>query len=157
AMVMQDPTFQAGTGRFNRDFFNAVIRQNGLTEAAFFDQQRKVYQRAQLAEAIGGDVAVSRILREALARYGTETRSIEYFVIGESALPSMPEPDAAKLAAFFEERKAQFGAPEHRRAADAAARCAGTGDGGRHDAGDRCRCPQRVRRAARHLHHGRAS
>lgn len=115
AMVMEDPTFQAGTGRFNRDYFNAVIRQNGLTEAAFFDQQRKVYQRAQLAEAIGGDVAVSRILREALARYGTETRSIEYFVIGESALPSMPEPDAAKLAAFFEERKAQFGAPEYRK------------------------------------------
>ena len=114
-MVMVDPTFQAGTGRFNRDYFNEVIRQNGMTESMFFQEQRNAYRRAQIGEAIAGEAAAPVILQEALSRYSTETRSIDYLIIADTALPAAPAPTDAELSTFFESRKADFKAPEYRK------------------------------------------
>jgi peptidyl-prolyl cis-trans isomerase D len=114
-MVMEDPTFQAGTGRFNRDYFNEVLRQNGMTEAMFFQQQRNAYIRAQIGEAIAGDATPPKILQEALNRFGAETRSIDYLIVADTSLPAAAAPTDAELSAFFESRKADFKAPEYRK------------------------------------------
>lgn len=111
--ITDDPSFKGADGKFSKDRFDGLLRENGYTERYFTQEQRAVYLRQELAEGLIGKVTAPALMVEALDRYRTETRSVEYFLLPLSAV-IVPEPDAAALEKFFEERKTQFAAPEYR-------------------------------------------
>lgn len=115
AAVLEDPTYRSPTGQFDRNYFSALLRENGMTEPAFFDEQHKVYLRSQLSEAVAGDVAVPQAMQEAFARFRDETRSISYVTLTDTIVGDVPPPDPAALQAFYNERKGDFRAPEYRK------------------------------------------
>ncbi|MHB2166390.1 SurA N-terminal domain-containing protein [Alsobacter sp. R-9] len=112
--ITADPAFQSG-GQFDRNRFNELIRSSGFTEQGFVRQQRSVYLRQQLAEAVAGTMPSPAILRDAVHRYQSETRSAEYIVLTAAQAGEIPAPDAAALKTFFDQRKAAFRAPEYRK------------------------------------------
>lgn len=114
--VVNDPSFRGADGRFNRDNFLTLIRQNGFTEAGFLTAQKSGLSRLHIAEAVAGAVAPPTMMLEALVRYGSERRSASYLTLPASAVGAVTDPDDATLRAYFEARRSAYRAPEYRRA-----------------------------------------
>lgn len=112
--IMEEPSFKGPSGQFDRAQFDDLLRNNGLTEAAFVRDQRSTVTRVQLAEALTGALPVPFAAREALHRYGAERRSAAYMVLGPAAAGDIPAPTEDELKTFFEDRKASFRAPDYR-------------------------------------------
>ena len=108
------PAFSGPNGQFDRNRFVEILRENGLSEAQFIRMQRSTMARAQLAEAVTGDLPVPLATREAVHRYRNERRTAEYVTLSPSVLGNVPAPTAEQLQAFFDERKATYRAPEYR-------------------------------------------
>lgn len=113
--IINDPTFKGINGQFDRNQFASVLRDNGFTEQRFVAEQRKVYLRQHLAEALTGGVSVPVVMKEALHRLTYETRAVEYVIVPAAGIDP-GQPDDAAIQKYFDERKASFRAPELRTA-----------------------------------------
>ncbi len=113
--IAADPAFAGPGGTFDRTRFNSVLREQGYTEQSFVREQRHVYLRQELVQALVGDLAVPKAGVEALDRFQTETRAIETLALNAAAVGSMPQPDDAALQAYFDDHKQEFDAPQYRK------------------------------------------
>ena len=114
AAIQADPTF-GGTGGFDPSRFAEALRSAGYAEAQFVREQRSVLARLQVAEALTGGMAAPLAVREAVHRYQTERRVLDFTTLDAATLGDVPAPSEAELAAFFDGRKAQYRAPEYRK------------------------------------------
>jgi peptidyl-prolyl cis-trans isomerase D len=114
AAARSDPNLQDASGHFSREMFDQALRDSGLSERAFFAQQRRDYLRRQLEFALADGIDAPKPLVEALAGARAQTRAIDYFVLPQSAAGEIPAPPAEALKSYYEERKASFRAPEYR-------------------------------------------
>jgi peptidyl-prolyl cis-trans isomerase D len=112
--VMDDPTFKGADGQFNRALFDQVLRNAGLSEAGFVQEQRLAMARIHLAEALAGDLTVPLAAREAINRYTNERRTASYFVLTPQMAGDIPAPTEEQLQSFYNERKSAYQAPEYR-------------------------------------------
>lgn len=112
--ITEEPAFRGPSGQFERARFEYYIGERGLTEAGFLREHRDALARAQLAQAISGEVNVPMAAKEALHRFGAERRSVAYFMLPSASLGELPAPTDEQLQAFFNDRKASFRAPEYR-------------------------------------------
>jgi peptidyl-prolyl cis-trans isomerase D len=113
--IFDDPSFKGPDGNFNRQAFNDIIRDNGFTEQSFVRDQRRVYLRREIGEAVSGNVVAPQVALEAIHRYSNETRSVEYVLLPETAAGEIPAPSAEDLQKFYDARKQSYRAPEFRR------------------------------------------
>lgn len=112
--VFSDPIFKGPDGNFDPARFNEALRQSGFTEASFLREQRGLYLRRQLAEAIAGEPPIPSMMLDALHRFSAESRSVDDIVLPPSAAGEIAPPDDAALSAFYEGRKPEFASPEYR-------------------------------------------
>lgn len=112
--IMDNAAFKGADGQFNRALFDQALRNAGLSEAGFVQEQRAAMARAHLAEALAGDVTVSTAAKEALHRFNAERRAASYFVLTPEVAGEIPAPTNEQLQSFYEERKGTFRAPEYR-------------------------------------------
>ncbi len=108
------PVFKSADGRFNRLALDAYLREVGLTESAFLQQQRLVTMRQQLSEAVTGGLVAPQAVLEMLHRYRAEERTISYITVPGAIASALPAPTEDQLKALHEQRKAAFRAPEYR-------------------------------------------
>jgi peptidyl-prolyl cis-trans isomerase D len=113
--LANNPAFRGADGRFNKLAFDSYVRNVGLTEGAFLQQQRQATLRQQLGEAVSGGFSSPTAMLEMLHRYRAEERTISYFVVPGAIASALPAPDDAVLKALHEQRKAAFRAPEYRK------------------------------------------
>lgn len=113
--IAEDPAFRDGSGRFNKAYFDQLLRANGLSEAAYVEQERRLHLRQQISATLTAGATAPATLVEALHRYREERRAIAYIVLKASALPPLAEPDEAALKKYFEENRADFRLPEFRK------------------------------------------
>lgn len=113
--ITGDQTFAGPDGRFDRARFNELLRQNDMNEAMFVREQRNVYLRQELIQALVGGLQAPQAGVEALHALGSETRSIDTVVLPAAAAGDIPAPDDAALKTFFEDRAGTFRAPEYRK------------------------------------------
>lgn len=114
--IADDPSFQSPTGSFDRGRFVQVINANGMTEDQFINQLRRSYVRQQLASALVGTSKVPDAYMRAFHEYQSEERDISYLTLSPALAGDIGEPTDTELAAFFEERKSEWRAPELRAA-----------------------------------------
>jgi peptidyl-prolyl cis-trans isomerase D len=112
--IQKDPNFQGPNGQFDRAQFVDLLRSNGLSEAQYVRDQRAVSSRLQLAEAVSGGLPAPTAIREAVHRYQTERRSLDYLTLPPAIAGEIPAPTDAQLQSFFDERKAAYRAPDYR-------------------------------------------
>lgn len=112
--IRETPQFR-GPGGFNHDYMVQVLRSNGYTEAGYVEAERKLSLRQQIGRAIGGDVALPKIMRDAVGRYENEERNVEFVILGKNQAVAVFTPPPDQLTTYFEERKASFAAPEYRK------------------------------------------
>ena len=113
--ISDDPAFKDAAGRFDPLRFQDILRDNGLSERSFVRQQRAVYLRQDMAEAVAGKITAPRTLLAAVHRFRNETRSVDYVTLPPAAVGEIPPPDEKALQTYFEDHKTAFAAPEYRR------------------------------------------
>jgi peptidyl-prolyl cis-trans isomerase D len=114
ASLRESPEFQDGSGRFDRQRFDAILRESGMSEYGFFADRRKRSLRQQIGVSLVGNIAAPQALVEALAHFDGQSRAIDYVILPPSAAGDIPAPTQEQLQSFFNDRKASFRAPEYR-------------------------------------------
>jgi peptidyl-prolyl cis-trans isomerase D len=113
--IFNDPNFKGISGAFDPVRFQGTIRQFGFTEQRYLAEQRKVSLRRQIAGTISAGLEPPKVLIEALNRFQTEQRAIEYVKLDAVQAGKIDPPSPEALAGYFEDHKAQFRAPEYRK------------------------------------------
>jgi peptidyl-prolyl cis-trans isomerase D len=113
--ILSDPTFAGPDGKFDSSNFQQIVQNNGYTQQSFALEQRNVYLRREVANAVAGDLSVPQAALEALHRYNTETRSVDYFTLPEQAAGTIPPPTQDQLQKYFDDRRPNYRAPEFRK------------------------------------------
>jgi peptidyl-prolyl cis-trans isomerase D len=116
-VIYADPNFKGLGGGFDPARFQAIIRQYGFTEGRYLADQRRVSLRRQLAGTVTAGLEPSKTLLESLNHFQNEKRSIDYLRLGAVQAGTIDPPSPEALAAYFDEHKAQFRAPEYRKIA----------------------------------------
>ena len=114
-LIFSDPNFKGVNGSFDPQRFQLLIRQLGYSEQRFIAEQKRVSLRRQIAGSIAAGLEPSKVLLEALARFQNEQRSIEYVKLGAAQAGTIDPPSPEALAAYFEDHKTLFRAPEYRK------------------------------------------
>ena len=115
--IVNDPNFKGATGTFDAPRFQQLIRSLGYTEQRYIAEQRKVSLRRQIASTLTTGVEAPKPMVEALSRYQNEQRTIDYVKLDAAQAGTIEAPSPEVLAAYFDERKTQFRAPEYRKIA----------------------------------------
>lgn len=112
--IVNDKNFAGPSGQFDRDRFEAIIRNAGYSEARFVAEQRRTLVRRELTDTIAGGITPPDALVAAIQQFQNETRTISYLSLGPAQAGDIAAPSADELAKYFEERKVLFRAPEYR-------------------------------------------
>src|SRR5579883_405067 len=113
--ITADPAFRGFNGQFDMATYLQRLRDIGYTQQRFEFEQRQTTLRRQIAEAVGSGVVAPKAAAEALSQFRDEERSIDYIALDGSKAGDVPAPTPEQLAAYFEERKFAFRAPEYRK------------------------------------------
>jgi peptidyl-prolyl cis-trans isomerase D len=114
-MIYSDPNFKGVSGNFDPARFQATIRQVGYTEQRYISDQRRVSLRRQIANTITAGLEPPKTLIDALVRFQSEQRTIDYVKLDAAQAGTIDPPSPEALAAYFDDHKTQFRAPEYRK------------------------------------------
>jgi peptidyl-prolyl cis-trans isomerase D len=113
--IMSEPNLKDPAGNFSPIAFQQLLRNIGLSEQGFVDEQRERSLRRQLIGTVSKTVSTPQILLTALNRYNDETRSLLYVIVSKTAGGSTPEPTEEDLKRFFDNHHAKFTQGETRK------------------------------------------
>jgi peptidyl-prolyl cis-trans isomerase D len=114
-VILSDPNFKGVNGAFDPARFQATIRQFGFSEQRYAADQRRVSLRRQIAGTISSGLEPPKVLIEALTRFANEQRSVEFIKLDNAQAGTIDPPSPEALAAYFDDHKVQFRAPEYRK------------------------------------------
>jgi len=114
-VIHNDPNFKGINGQFDAARFVAMIRQAGYTEQRYLAEQRRVSLRRQITGTISAGLEPPKLMMDAITRFQNEQRSIDYIKLDAAQAGTIDPPSPETLAAYFEDRKVQFRAPEYRK------------------------------------------
>jgi peptidyl-prolyl cis-trans isomerase D len=112
--IVSDDNFKGMTRQFDRQSFEAFLREEGFTEKSYVRQQRGVQMRNEIVDSLTSGLQLPKALLEAMHRYQREARSVDYTLIPNAAAGSLPAPSQEELMNFFQENLALYGIPEYR-------------------------------------------
>ena len=113
--IRGDANFKGDKGEFDRQRFDALMRSNGLTEAGYVREQHDVILRQDVSDAVIGGLDVPKAMSEAIHRYQTETRAIDYVELPPVAAGEIAKPSDAELQKYFDDRRDAYLASEYRK------------------------------------------
>jgi peptidyl-prolyl cis-trans isomerase D len=112
--IMKDDNFKGMTGKFDRQAFDAFLRDEGFTEKSYVRQQRSVLLHRQIADALTSGVQLPKALLEAIFRFQMETRSVDYILFPSASVGPLPAPSEGELKGYFETNQQLYVMPEFR-------------------------------------------
>ncbi|MEO6013814.1 MAG: SurA N-terminal domain-containing protein [Devosia sp.] len=115
-LIRADSSFFGVLGSFDRSVYEQVLRQQGITDEQYFDIQRKASRRQQVAIGLFAGSQISKTGIGLLNRYRNDLRTIEYFTLNGTSLPSAPAPTDADLSAYLTEHQTDYRTKETRTA-----------------------------------------
>ena len=115
ALIAEDPAFHDFNGRFDRNNFRRVLGSVGMSEEDYLKSRSQVAVRTQIVEAVSDGFAAPQAMIAALAQYEAQTRDVDYLLLTKSSIDPVAAPEDSVLAAWFEENKARYAAPEYRK------------------------------------------
>ncbi|MBR1200758.1 SurA N-terminal domain-containing protein [Bradyrhizobium sp. AUGA SZCCT0240] len=114
-VIYNDPAFKGLGGNFDPARFQAAIRQAGYTEQRYLAERRRLGLRRQIADTVTAGLEPPKLMIDALTRYQNEQRSVDYIKLDAARAGTIDTPSPETLAAYFEDHKTQFRAPEFRK------------------------------------------
>jgi len=115
SLTIEDAAFQGPDGRFDRNQFNYVLQQIGMRPEDYLKSREQVAVRQQIVEAVSDGLKAPDAFFRAVALYQGEDRTVDFVVLPKSLVEPIEEPAADALTKWFDERKANYAAPEYRK------------------------------------------
>ena len=113
--VFAIPQFRGPTGQFDRATFEAVLRNNSMTEPRFLEIVRASLAEKQLLETVAAGAVPPGELTNQIYAYQFEKRSADMVELPFSAVPAPPAPDEAVLRRWYDNHPDLYSTPEYRR------------------------------------------
>jgi peptidyl-prolyl cis-trans isomerase D len=113
--VLAMPAFRGPNGQFDKQTFDAVLRNNGLNEARFLDMMRGDLAQRQLLDAVSAGVVTPEVMLRPLFQGQFEKRSADMVEFPFGAAPEPPAPTAADLQRWYDNHPDLYSSPEYRR------------------------------------------
>ncbi|MDX2309493.1 MAG: SurA N-terminal domain-containing protein [Hyphomicrobium sp.] len=110
-----DPDFHGPDGKFSNPDFKNLLSRLDLSESAFLKLRTADEIRQQISSAILAATVVPDAVVDIEHKWNNETRTLSFFKIDAAKAATVPEPDDAKLRAYFDEHKSEFMTPEFRK------------------------------------------
>ncbi len=115
SLTREDPAFAGPDGKFDRQRFDYVLREVGMSPEDYLRNRQDFAVREQIVEAVSDGLKAPAAFLEAAARYSGEDRTADYLVLPKSLVEPIEDPSDTALSTWFEERKANYAAPEYRK------------------------------------------
>lgn len=112
--IANTPAFRGLGGNFDRNVFQRVLFENGLTEGQYVALLRRDLQRLAIADAIGRGAEAPEVLVDRLFRYREERRVAETVLVQRGSFDNVGEPDEAQLRSAYDDNKDELTQPEYR-------------------------------------------
>jgi len=106
--------FHDQKGNFDKNIFDAVLRNMGMSEKNYVEQMRQDMAAALLRETLVASVPVPTAAARALFDVREEQRAVTLYTFGPSLVDSIVQPDIAQLKAYYDAHSREFTAPEYR-------------------------------------------
>jgi peptidyl-prolyl cis-trans isomerase D len=114
-MARAMPAFRGADGKFSKPVFDAVLRNNGLTEARFLDMLRGDLAQRQLMAAITAGASAPNALVDPLYKGEFEKRAATLVEFPIAAAEEPATPDDATLQRYYDNNPDRYKTPEYRR------------------------------------------
>jgi peptidyl-prolyl cis-trans isomerase D len=111
---MSIPEFKGPSGRFDREKFEQILRDNGLNEKIFMAEQRDASQRGEITDAVTHGLQIPKIMLDAIHRFQAEVRSADFIKLPASSAGVIADPTPEQIQAYFDARRAQYATQERR-------------------------------------------
>jgi len=115
AAVFDIPAFRGVGGAFDRQRFEAVLRNNNLTEPRFLELMRSDLGQRQLMEAVQVGATPPDVVTQQVFAFQREARVAQYVELAFAAAAEPAAPAEADLQRFYDNNADRYSAPEFRR------------------------------------------
>jgi peptidyl-prolyl cis-trans isomerase D len=113
--IMALPNFRDSTGQFSPQVFQAVLSNNGYTEARFAELMRGEVAQRQLMEAITAGAEAPRAEAGPIYTEHFEKRSADMVEFAFAAQPAPPAPTDAELMRWYQNHPFDYSTPAMKR------------------------------------------
>ncbi len=114
-LIAEDPAFKGPDGNYDRRQFEAALRAIGMRPEDYLRDRQRVAVRQQIVAAATDDISTPDTFLRAVALYRGEDRTIDYVLMPKSLVEPVADPTDDEIKAWYEQNKADFGAPEYRK------------------------------------------
>ena len=101
--ILSTNAFKNAFNQFDRNIFEQIIRQNGLTEDSFLVLERDSHVLSQLSKSVFKDINPPSVLNDLLFRYQFERRNVDYIIISPDGISQEDEVDKNEIEIFYNE------------------------------------------------------
>ena len=101
--ILSTNVFKNAFNQFDRNIFEQIIRQNGLTEDSFLVLERDSHVLSQLSRSIFKDINPPKVLNDLLFKYQFERRNVEYIIISPDEISQGSEFEKNEIERFYNE------------------------------------------------------
>ncbi|MGJ8528275.1 peptidylprolyl isomerase [Maritalea sp.] len=113
-LVAQDPNFSSTLGLFDRQRFNQILAQSGYTESEYVKAQAGSVKRNQIVDGLFGGLSAPKTILEISNRYENDSRTLDYFTLGETALGEVDAPTEEELTTYLADNQRFYRTQETR-------------------------------------------
>ena len=101
--ILSTNAFKNAFNQFDRNIFEQIIRQNGLTEDSFLVLERDSHILSQLSKSIFKDINPPSTLNDLLFKYQYERRNVDYIIISPDEISRGDEVEKNEIEIFYNE------------------------------------------------------
>ena len=102
-------SFRNAFNQFDKNVFNQVLRQNGITEDLFFSMERDSIAQAQIYRALFENLNISKEFSNLIHRFQNEDRSVDYLVLNTNTEKVDPyEINNQELLSYYNNNKDNY-------------------------------------------------
>jgi len=107
-LLREDPNFGGTLGDFSSDNFERLLQQSGMTEKEYFNSQIEAARRQQIALGIFAGVKAPDAALKLINRYGTDTRTIDYFIVSAENMLPPADPTDEEIAEYLTANQSSY-------------------------------------------------
>ncbi len=111
--ILKDNAFKDDLGQFSELVFRQLISESGYTEDSYVEGTRQDLAREQMVETISSSLIIPKIMRDRLAEYNLEERSVDYITI-KVENEKLDKLKNHEILEYYEKNKEIFMSKEYR-------------------------------------------
>jgi peptidyl-prolyl cis-trans isomerase D len=112
--IQAEPMFAGLAGNFDRQRFELLLSQNGLSEGEYVARVRADLASQQLLGNVAAGATAPKAWVTAISRYREEKRQVESVFVADASAGALAEPTDTQLRAYYDANKQTYTAPEYR-------------------------------------------